>query len=805
MQEMQVNNKAYRVAWTAALLFILFFSLYLKTAANQPFSGDCSELTAASYVLGIPHTTGYSTYCLLNRIAAQTLPIGNIAFRSSITSAIFASLALVFLFLYLSKIFSLPSAFWGSSLLGLSLIFWSQANIQEVYSLHMFFLCLLLFLAEKSASRFSLSILYLLFFFMGLSLTNHGLSIFSFPALLLYIWPGKSLLKNYAVKWKPIVAGMGFFILGLSVLFYFPVRALTNCVILWRKCNIYSEFINHVSGRLFKNLMFNQSFIDTWKRFLLYKQITQRQFPIIFFAVALYGVYVLFKRKRKLAYVFILFFVLVNFFTLQYRIVDIEVYFIQSYLSIIVFIVAGLDDLRQRLLSRSMTIFGLSWLIILFGSLAYMMVKNYRQNDFSRNYVAYDWGINAYNSAPPNSMLITQGWNSPFMFFYLDHVLDYRPDLLMLVDYKGSTFHQASNQNWDIPVVSTLPVEIPGIDEEEFKIYGVVYQFVKPNKQLGSFDTYKSIIRKRSLWDPKVDLDFHCLAIKANYVIIEGFWKLETGDRAEAEKYFQRSEAISIFNPLVFNNLSCIYFKLGDYKKAEEKALMALDLDPSLIPALHNLGNALLKQKRYSEAIEIFEKVKGNIVSLGRQREALGFLYLIENECEKAMSEFKKALIVSPSSQSAAINLGISQYRCGYVQEALITFNDLVEKGNSSIEAYLNRANAFIAIADFQSAGRDLAIVLSLQPERFEARLAQSVVLFEEGDEVEAVRKLHELASEFPESTAVLNNLGLMAFRQQNYDQAIEYWEKSIELDSGQLDIHRYLWEIQFERYFLND
>lgn len=796
------KDKAPRIYWTAALLFVLFFSLYLKTAANQPYSGDCGELTAASYILGIPHTTGYSTYCLLNRFAAQTLPMGNIAFRSSMVSAVFASLALVFLFLYLNKIFSLSSSFWGASLLGVSLIFWSQANIQEVYSLHMFFLCVLLFLAERTASRFTLSKLYLLLFVMGLSLTNHGLTIFSYPALLLIIWPTKKALPGYIAKWKPVIAGTAFFLLGLSVLLYFPIRALTNPVILWKRCNEYTEFVNHVSGRLFKNLMFNQSFIDTWKRFLFYGQITLRQFPIVFLGLAFYGSYVLFKRNRKLLYVFILYFVLVNFFTLQYKIVDIEVYFIQSYLSIIIFLVAGLDDLRLRLYSKSPYIFSLSWLVLLFGSLAAIMIKNYWENDFSRNYVTYDWGINAYNSAPPNSLLITQGWNSPFMFFYLDHVMDYRPDILMQVDYKGSTFHQASNQNWDIPIVSTLPVEIPGIGEEEFKIYGVVYQFVKPGQNVKNPDTYKSCMRKRSLWDPRVSLDFHCLALKANYVLIEGFWELEAGNKMEADELFAKAETVSIFNPLVFNNLSCIYFKLGEYKKAEEKALMALELDPSLIPALHNLGNALLKQERYSEAIEVFEEVKENVVSLGRQREALGFMYLLENECEKATREFRKALLISPSSQSAAINLGVSHYRCGNLQEALKIFNSLINKGNSLIEAYLNRANVFIALADFQSASSDLTYVLSQQPESFEARLAQSIVLFEEGDEDLAISHLQTLEQESPESTAVLNNLGLIAFRLQNYDLAAEYWEKSINLDSSQSSIHQNLREIQFDRYF---
>jgi len=96
----------------ALTLFLLFFSLYITTAAFDVSGADSGELISASYVLGIPHATGYSAYCQLNRIAAMSIPFGNIAFRSSLVSVFFGSLAVLLFFLYVSSRFPvLPSFF----------------------------------------------------------------------------------------------------------------------------------------------------------------------------------------------------------------------------------------------------------------------------------------------------------------------------------------------------------------------------------------------------------------------------------------------------------------------------------------------------------------------------------------------------------------------------------------------------------------------------------------------------------------------------------------------------------------------
>ena len=59
-------------------LFILSFSLYLKTLCPTVYWRDSGELITVCYTLGIAHPAGYPLYALLGRIFTL-IPVGSIA------------------------------------------------------------------------------------------------------------------------------------------------------------------------------------------------------------------------------------------------------------------------------------------------------------------------------------------------------------------------------------------------------------------------------------------------------------------------------------------------------------------------------------------------------------------------------------------------------------------------------------------------------------------------------------------------------------------------------------------------------
>lgn len=114
------------------------FGLYLRTLTPglSSLEGDGHELTMAAATLGLPHPIGYPLYVWIGYLFTL-LPIGEVAYRTNLLSAVTAStatglLAMVGIEVGLSP---LLAAYAGLAL-AVSTTFWSQAVITEVYALN---------------------------------------------------------------------------------------------------------------------------------------------------------------------------------------------------------------------------------------------------------------------------------------------------------------------------------------------------------------------------------------------------------------------------------------------------------------------------------------------------------------------------------------------------------------------------------------------------------------------------------------------------------------------------------------------
>jgi hypothetical protein len=193
------------------------FALYLTTLAPTVLFGDGGEFQFVPYVLGIAHPTGYPLYLLLGWAWSHILPIGEVAFRMNLLSAVWAALtvglsylvALRFVRLGAPGIDSLTthlSAVTAALTFAVSETFWSQAIIAEIYSFNAFFVALILLLsfwladcllAEEPQgqippgpgrlSPLALRSLILAFCF-GLSLTHHRTMLLLLPGVLVFLW-----------------------------------------------------------------------------------------------------------------------------------------------------------------------------------------------------------------------------------------------------------------------------------------------------------------------------------------------------------------------------------------------------------------------------------------------------------------------------------------------------------------------------------------------------------------------------------------------------------------------------------------
>ncbi len=185
-------------------VFITVFSLYAFTLAPGVVGGDAGEHQFAVPLLGIPHTTGYPLYVLTGKLWTLLLPVGSMAWRMNLFSALGGALAaattsLVVYHLSSSGTFRVfwPGAVTAGVALAFGLTLWQWSAIAGVRSFNVFFFALLTLQAirwanlrqqEQLTTQNSELSLRWLALAIGLSLAHHRTTVFYLPSLIGWVW-----------------------------------------------------------------------------------------------------------------------------------------------------------------------------------------------------------------------------------------------------------------------------------------------------------------------------------------------------------------------------------------------------------------------------------------------------------------------------------------------------------------------------------------------------------------------------------------------------------------------------------------
>lgn len=208
----------------APAIWLGTFLVYLATLAPTVATNDAGRFQIAAPLLGTGHPTGYPTFILVGKLFTY-LPFGDIAYRLNLMAAFFGAVAAVLLYLLVRELGGHPLPAAGAALLAaFSSTIWRQATVAEVYTMHAAFLLgitLLLLRWRRGGNGWLLPVGGLLY---GLSLGNNaGMALFA-PAFLILLFAGR--LRDLS---RPTLAGaFAFFILGLSVYAYVPIRGFAG-------------------------------------------------------------------------------------------------------------------------------------------------------------------------------------------------------------------------------------------------------------------------------------------------------------------------------------------------------------------------------------------------------------------------------------------------------------------------------------------------------------------------------------------------------------------------------------------------
>ncbi|MDW8071057.1 MAG: DUF2723 domain-containing protein [Anaerolineae bacterium] len=396
-------------------LFLAAMTLYTATLAPSVVAlfDDSLEFQLVTYQLRIAHPTGYPLFTLLGWLFTR-LPVGEVAFRVNLMSAFFGAVAVTLVYLAGLQLATREHSWManvgaalGALALTISPVFWSQATVAEVYTLHACLvsagLWLLLRIGNMIAApgenphrvhvqmEHSIAALAGLF---GLGLAHHRTIVLLLPAAFWVLWRIRHL---HLLRWKHLL----FFGTPLLLYLYLPLRghvgSLDSSYI-----NTLEGFWRHVTASGYGSFIF-QNPLSVQRGADFYLDLFVRQFGwggLVFIGM---GILLLTGRRWALG-VTALAFASYAGFNLFYRVADIEVFFIPNFLIGALWLGNGVTcplNLLQSLgcassfpmRKRGASLMGVLIVAGLLAQSGLLLRNNWTQMDRSDDWEVHDYGV----------------------------------------------------------------------------------------------------------------------------------------------------------------------------------------------------------------------------------------------------------------------------------------------------------------------------------------------------------------------------------------------------------------------------
>ncbi|HEY3307340.1 MAG TPA: DUF2723 domain-containing protein [Desulfuromonadaceae bacterium] len=454
----QVLSKRFKDFEVFAILsFVLPFCVYMLTLAPSVTFFDSGEFLTATASLGSAHSPGYPLFLMYAK-PFTWLPLGNIAFRINMATAVSSSLACLGVYLlavYLLKnerlvenndrfsSFAVKGAGLAAALaFSVTPRLWLQSNHDKPYPILAFITAVIFYLLLKWREHYKNgeerpAYIYAATFLAGLSMAVHQTVVLLLPAWFLLI-----VLADWRMvtRVKELVLATAFAMLGFFVHLYLPLRATRNPLLNWGDPQTYEQFMWHFLRKGYPSEPHARNislFFSQIKAFNIPHEFTWLGAVLVVLAlVCLWR-----QQQRYIVFSYLIgimtfLLVIAGYFNAQADMIFLtEEFFTPLYLLTAVLMGVGLFQLLAFAVKRA-------HLPMIYNAKVYALVAvmylalpislcamNYYENDQHNNYIAYDYATNTLRSLPQNAVMFTWGDSGAFPLWYLQGIERMREDL----------------------------------------------------------------------------------------------------------------------------------------------------------------------------------------------------------------------------------------------------------------------------------------------------------------------------------------------------------------------------------------
>lgn len=209
---------------------------------------------------------------------------------------------------------------------------------------------------------------------------------------------------------------------------------------------------------------------------------------------------------------------------------------------------------------------------------------------------------------------------------------------------------------------------------------------------------------------------------------------------------------------------------------------------------IYEEGKKAFNEKRYEVAKEKFELLSNAQVRFADIFCHMGYIYTFEDNYEKAIWNFKKAIEINPSYTEAIMGLAVLLQDQGDLKEAGILFNQIKSvsyRGGIADDYCLGKlSNKHAEIGDdymnlflYEGAIQEYEMALKLNPAYPDIRLKYAIALREYGNFEKAVFELDNILINHPKYIDAYIHLGITYYKIGFIGFALSAWSNGMEID----------------------
>jgi tetratricopeptide (TPR) repeat protein len=221
-----------------------------------------------------------------------------------------------------------------------------------------------------------------------------------------------------------------------------------------------------------------------------------------------------------------------------------------------------------------------------------------------------------------------------------------------------------------------------------------------------------------------------------------------------------------------------------------------LVIEPQHHVTLLALAEALLREGRLDEAVEVLEDLEREYPNDMRSVLRLGFVHFERRDWPQARERFERALEVNPEQHEVRYFLGVVERRMADDDAAIQTFLEIPPGHERFPEARTQVAAIYEKRGDYQQA-LDEVERARRQGEARPLDLYAASLRSKTGDFAGALGFLESLLAEAPDDPELLYNLGVLHGEAQEVDEALAYMHRALEKQpdhAGALNYIGYTW-----------